>query len=159
MKYLLLLLLLADSVYLSGQHVPVFRDFEQFEPLLHRKNDTTYVINFWATWCKPCVEEMPGFLKLNEKFEGEKFRMILVSLDFESFLQTKVIPFIRKHHIKPDVVLLDAPDQTKWIDRVNKQWSGAIPITIIYNRDFYFFREGTITFDELNDIITKNLKQ
>ena len=155
---MLVLILLSVNMISLGQQVKVYSDFNDFEPLLHKENDTTYVINFWATWCKPCVEEMPGFLELNKKYESRKFRMILVSLDFENYLQTKVIPFIREHKITADVVLLDAPGQNKWIDRVNKSWSGAIPITIIYNRDFYFFREGTITFEELNEIITKNLQ-
>jgi len=142
----------------SGQQVKVYRDFDEFAPLLQMENDTTYVVNFWATWCKPCVEEMPGFQELDKEFGGKKFKMILVSLDFESSLKSKVLSFIQEHNINAEVVLLDAPGQNRWIDRVNKNWSGAIPITIIYNTDFYFFREGTITYNELNKIITKNLK-
>ncbi|NOX85101.1 MAG: TlpA family protein disulfide reductase [Chlorobi bacterium] len=158
LKYVLFFFALLIYSFSFGQQVKVYRDFDEFAPLLQRENDTTYVVNFWATWCKPCVEEMPGFQELNKKFEGKKFKLILVSLDFESNIKSKVLPFIKEHNVKADVVLLDAPEQNKWIDRVNKSWSGAIPITVIYNKDFYFFREGTLTYEELDKIVSKNMK-
>lgn len=143
---------------LTAQQVPVY-NFGQLEPLLNKRNDTTFVINFWATWCKPCVKEMPDLLKADQKFKNEKFKLILVSLDFDIHLESKVLPFINKYDIESEVILLNDNKQHLWIDKVNKDWSGAIPITIVFNEDFYFFREGEITFDELNELITKNLKQ
>lgn len=142
----------------TAQEVPVY-NFRQLEPLLNKRNDTTYVVNFWATWCKPCVKEMPDLIKTNQKFKNGKFKMILVSMDFDIHLQTKVIPFINEQNIEADVILLNDSKQHEWINKVNEAWTGAIPITIIYNKDFYFFREGEITFSELNELITKNLKQ
>ena len=143
---------------LSAQQVPIY-NFDQLEPILNKRNDTTYVINFWATWCKPCVKEMPDLMKANEKFKDEKFKMILVSMDFDTHLNTKVVPFINEQNIDADVILLNDSKQHQWIDKVNKEWSGAIPITIIFNEEFYFFREGEITYSELNELITKNIKQ
>lgn len=158
MKYFLLFLFALFTVGLTAQQVPVY-NFGQLEPLLNKRNDTTFVINFWATWCKPCVKEMPDLLKADQKFKNEKFKLILVSLDFDIHLESKVLPFINKYDIESEVILLNDNKQHLWIDKVNKDWSGSIPITIIFNEDFYFFREGEITFDELNELITKNLKQ
>jgi thiol-disulfide isomerase/thioredoxin len=141
---------------LQAQQIPIV-SFEQLEPVLNKRNDTTYVVNFWATWCKPCVKEMPGLLKAHQKFHEEKFRMILVSMDFDTQLESKVLPFVKEHNIDTDVILLNDNKQHQWIDKVDKNWSGAIPITLIYNKEFYFFREGEINFDELNEMITKNL--
>lgn len=143
----------------KGQDIRTFHLFDDFEPLLHQKNDTIYVINFWATWCKPCVEELPYFLQLNQKFRDKKFKMILVSLDFEKNIDSKLKPYIRDHDIQAEVVLLADSHQYTWIDRVKKDWGGSIPATIIYNKDFYFFNEGSMDFDTLNDIITKHIKQ
>ena len=142
----------------NAQQIPIV-SFKQFEPLLSQRNDTTYVVNFWATWCKPCVKEMPDLLMANTKFKNEKFRMILVSLDFDSHLESKVLPFVREYKIDADIMLLNDSKQHEWIDKVDKKWSGAIPITLIYNKDFYFFREGEINYDELNEIISNNLLQ
>lgn len=142
---------------LSAQTIPVY-DFKQLEPLLNKRNDTTYVINFWATWCKPCVAELPYFIHINDQNKNEKFKMILVSLDFKSQIESALLPFIKANNITPEVVVLSDPDSNKWIDKVNKAWTGAIPATIIFNKNFYFFKENTMTYNELNDIIKQNLK-
>ena len=152
-------ILLTFSFGLNAQDVRIYETFDEFEPLLKNQNDTTYVINFWATWCKPCIEEMPGFLKLDDKFRNEKFKLILTSLDFDSQIESKLKPYIRDNNIKADVVLLADSKAHTWIDRVNEDWSGSIPITIVYNKDFYFFREGMLSFEELNELITNNLKK
>jgi len=102
---------------------------------------------------------MPYFLDLDNKFSKQKFKLILVSLDFEKNLNTKVKTFVNSHDIKAEVVLLADAKQYEWIDEVNKDWSGSIPITIIFNKDFYFFKEGSIDYDTLNEIITKQLKK
>ena len=143
----------------NSQAIKIYESFEDFAPILVKKNDTTYVINFWATWCKPCVEEMPYFLKANDQFKDQKFKMILVSLDFKKHLESKVKPFIMENNIEPQVILLADSKQHNWIDKVNAKWSGSIPITIIFNKDFYFFKEGSLNYEELDKIITKNIKQ
>lgn len=163
MKFLLLLsvmvLTLVQTENLICQEIPVFESYSDFEHLLYKKNDTTYVISFWATWCKPCVKELPGFEKINRLYKDKKFKMILVSLDFETQLDSTVKPFLKEKNIQAEVVLLADTKQNYWIDQVNKDWSGSIPVSIIYNNDFYFFKEGSMTFDELNEIIIKNIKQ
>ncbi len=155
-----IVLLISMLSFLTGhsQQVRVYQHFDDFRPLLQQQNDTTYVINFWATWCKPCVEEMPGFLALDEKYRNGKFKLILTSLDFENNIKSKVIPYIEKNDIEAEVVLLSDPKVNVWIDKVNKDWVGSIPATVIYNKDFYFFREGMLSFEELDEIITNNIK-
>lgn len=156
---LLIVVLLLGSVKLYSQEITVFENFSDFEYILQKNNDTTYVVNFWATWCKPCVKELPEFEEVNQHFKSKKFKMILVSLDFDTQLDSKVKPFVKDQNIQSEVVLLADTKQNDWIDKVNPEWSGSIPVTVIYNNDFYFFKEGSMSFDELNEIITKNIKQ
>ena len=134
-------------------------DFETFETLLHKKNDTVYVINFWATWCVPCMKELPEFEKLNENYADENFKMILVSLDFKSTIESQLMPFIAKKDIRTDVLLLHEPDANAWIDKVDQSWTGAIPATVIYKNNFRKFHEGSYTYSELEQIIKPLLKQ
>jgi len=68
------------SFYAEG--IPVYEKFEDMEPLLRLQNDTTYVVNFWATWCKPCIKEIPYFKELDSTYKDQKFKLLLVSLDF-----------------------------------------------------------------------------
>ncbi len=154
-----LILILTISVLFTRAQVPEIYNFQEFEPFLNNQNDTTYVINFWATWCIPCVKELPDFEKLNSEFKNDKFRMILVSLDFKSQLNTSLLPFIKKNRIESEVILLSDPNSNEWINRVNKKWTGSIPATIIFNRDFYFFHEGSMNYSQLYELITQNIKQ
>ncbi len=123
----------------SVGNIPVY-DFKSFEHLLHINNDTTYVVNFWATWCKPCVAELPYFEQLREQYKNQKVKILLVSLDFSTQIEKKLIPFLEKRALKSTVVVLDDPDANGWIDKVDPKWSGAIPATVIYRgnkRSFY----------------------
>lgn len=126
--------------------------------MLNKDNDTTYIINFWATWCIPCIKELPDFEAINKTYKNKKFKMLLVSLDFKSQIESSLIPFIDKHKLSAEVIVLSDPNANEWINKVNKDWSGSIPATVIYNKDFYFFHEGNMDYNELNKIITKNLK-
>ncbi|WP_324719013.1 TlpA disulfide reductase family protein [Salinimicrobium sp. HB62] len=133
-------------------------DFEAFNSeYLQKKNDTTYIINFWATWCKPCIEELPAFERINEEYSGQKVKVVLTSLDFPDRLEKQVIPFIKKYELQSEVVLLDDPDANSWIPKVSEQWSGAIPATIIYNQQERKFYERSFTYDELKSELTSIL--
>lgn len=132
MPILLFGLLLTASWPGLGQEVSVIR-LPELEKLLEKTTDTTYVINFWATWCGPCVNELPGFEQLHAKYARSKVKVILVSMDFVSQLETKVKPLVKKRGLKSEVYLLNEPDYNAWIDKVDNNWSGAIPFTLIIN--------------------------
>jgi thiol-disulfide isomerase/thioredoxin len=154
----LLIVVLSFSILIpiakSQAQVKVY-NFEEFKPILNLSNDTTYVINFWATWCVPCIKELPDFEKLNAEYKNEKFKMILVSLDFRKSLESRLIPYVEKNDLQAEVIMLHEPDANAWIPQVDNSWSGAIPATIIYNskRNFRKFHEGSYTYDELNEIV------
>jgi len=151
---LLLITLFLFTELHSQTSIEVY-NFKQFKPLLHAQNDTTYVINFWATWCVPCIKELPDFEKLHAKYKHEKFKMILVSLDFRKSLESRLIPYVEKNDLQAEVIMLHEPDANAWIPQVDNSWTGAIPATVIYNsaQNFRKFHEGSYTYDELNEIV------
>lgn len=124
-------------------------DFDKLEYFLKQKNDTTYVVNFWATWCVPCVEELPHFEEINAKYKKDKVKVMLVSLDMFKMVETKLLPFIKEKQLKSEVVYLRDPNQNTWLPKVDSTWSGALPATIIYNKDKRKFYEKSFTYDEL----------
>lgn len=132
-------------------------NFEQLEPSLHHINDTVYLVNFWATWCGPCRAEMPLIEKAGEKYSAKKFRILLVSLDFPNQMKERLLPYISANHIKSEVVLLDDPDQNRWIDKVDPKWDGELPFTIIYGRNFRESFARTFGPSELDSIINAKL--
>ena len=102
------------------------------EKLLKTPSEKIQIINFWATWCGPCVKEMPLIEKLGQ--ERTDIRITLVSLDLELDANPdKVFRFVERKAIKSDVLILDAPDPNSWIDKIEKQWSGSLPATIVVN--------------------------
>jgi len=106
--------------------------FDTLQHLMTRDSDRIEVINFWATWCKPCIEELPYFQALHKNM-ADRVEVTLVSLDFADVLHEKVIPFVEKRGLTPEVLLLDEIDYNSWIDKVDPSWSGAIPATLIIN--------------------------
>jgi len=126
-------------------------DFNELEPLLYTNTDTTYVVNFWAMWCAPCVKELPYFLEYAQKNKGKNTEVIFVSMDFAKDLETKLKPFLKSHKLDSHkVVLLDDPDANTWINKIDPNWSGAIPFTIVFNKDKRQFFERS--FENLKDL-------
>ncbi|MFI1743672.1 TlpA disulfide reductase family protein [Thalassobellus sediminis] len=137
-----------DDAIVNDIELEVY-DFNGFKKFLNKKNDTIYVINFWATWCAPCVKELPSFEKLNETYANKNVKVILVSLDFPHLYDTKLKPFIKVKKLKSKVIALDDADMNTWIPQINESWSGSIPATIIYKNDTSKFFEQSFSFEEL----------
>ena len=138
-----------ESEEVQKQNPLLVYNFEKLEPILNFEDDKIYVINFWATWCAPCIKELPYFEQLNAEYKDNNVEVVLVSLDFPKQFESKLKPFIEKHNLKSKIIALDDVDSNKWIPKISKEWSGAIPATLIYsskNRQFY---EQSFNFDEL----------
>ena len=125
--------------------------YNELKPLLEKNDDKTYVINFWATWCAPCVKELPYFEKINQEYSDKNVEVLLVSLDFPKQAEKKLIPFINKRKLKSKVVLLDDINEDIWIKAINENWSGAIPATLIYNKNNRKFYEQTFDYETLEN--------
>lgn len=121
--------------------VKVIENFELIEPFFSKNNDTTYVINFWATTCPPCLRELPLFEKSLIEHKGDKFKIILVNIDDKKRFEKYVLPFLEKLKIKNKVFALVDDNMTSWTAKVNEEWYGALPYTVIYkndNKKYYF---------------------
>ncbi len=133
-------------------------DFDGLKPFLKTKSDTVYVVNFWATWCAPCIKEIPYFETLNARYKNKNVEVLLVSLDFPKKYDSHLRPFIKKNKLQSKVVALDDADSNYWIPQINPDWSGAIPATLIFSKDKREFYEQTFTYDELETELLKFLK-
>lgn len=142
-----------------SQNVSVIK-ITDLEKRIKNNSDTTYVVNFWATWCAPCVKELPDFDSINTAYKNEKVKMLLVSIDFKEDLKTKVIPFIAAKKLKAEVLLLDEINGNYFIPKVSDQWSGAIPATLVVNNQKHInhFFEKKLTYLILKIEIDESLK-
>lgn len=131
--------------------------FEELSDRISAENDTLYVVNFWATWCKPCVKELPYFEHVNEKFQGRPVKVLLVSLDFENELEAKVRPLAEKRIPRSEVLLLTDTDYNSWMGKVDQEWQGNIPATLFVNKksNIKDFVSTTLEEEELVSKIEK----
>ncbi|MGB5943018.1 MAG: TlpA disulfide reductase family protein [Leeuwenhoekiella sp.] len=146
---------LLEKDHLVGEgevKIPVY-NFEKFQPILSFDDDYVHVINFWATWCKPCVKELPYFVAVSNEFRNEQIAMHYVSLDFSDQINERLIPFLKDYTITDDVLVLDDPKANDWIPKVNNEWSGAIPATYIYKGENTWFHEGSLTKEQLKTAV------
>jgi len=146
------------QVYKKGKIEVNAYNFNGLQPLLNKNDGKTYVINFWATWCKPCVAELPYFEQVQEAYKSKGVEVVLVSLDLPSMVETNLIPFLEKHQLKSTVVLLDDPRQNEWIPKVSDKWEGSIPATLMYNEKDRVFYEKSFTLEELKLNLNQILK-
>jgi len=151
-KHILLLasLLFMLSNGMIAQNVEVL-DFPAFEKRLKRTGDTLYIYNFWATWCRPCVKELPYFTRLDSVYRDRKVKVEFVSLDLVEQMETAVKPMVSRKLAGQKVLLLDAPKYNEWIDKVSPEWSGAIPTSLgVHNgQEIYDLRQQSFEYEEL----------
>jgi thiol-disulfide isomerase/thioredoxin len=121
------------STLCIGQPAEIIK-LADLQRLLGEKSDKIHVVNFWATWCAPCVQELALFEKINAERRLD-VKVTLVSLDLDLDPDPgKVYKFISRKNLQSEVVLLDETDPDSWINKIDKRWSGALPATIFINQ-------------------------
>lgn len=114
---------------ISAQEVKVIK-YDQLAEIM-KEDDKVLIVNFWATWCRPCIKEMPYFESIQEEMKNKGVQVVLVSMDDVENLDNKVLPFVQKRQLKSRLYLLDETDYNEIIDKIEPKWSGAIPATIL----------------------------
>ena len=133
MKKLVILLIIASfSVTVHAQHIPKWTITDVVN-YFNKKNDTIYVVNFWATFCKPCVAEIPDFIRICNKYKKQKVKLLLVSLDLPDYYPAKIAAFAKKKNFNTPIAWLNETNADIFCPMIDKKWSGAIPATIIVN--------------------------
>ena len=155
---LLFFFLFTFSFYnsVNAQDLIIFKTFDELNTYIKENNSKPLVVNFWATWCAPCVKELPYFEKLNQ--ENPNVKVILVSLDFEKQVESKLIPFLKKKKIISTSIYLADKDYNSWLPKIDKNWSGSIPATVIFNQDKKIFVEQDFSnYEELNTFVNQSI--
>jgi thiol-disulfide isomerase/thioredoxin len=142
------------SNHLRAQSVQVV-NFDNLQKHFYNNSDTTYVVNFFASWCVPCIKELPEFKRFAENRKHTKLKLIFVSLDFKSNYKKTLYPILKKQKMKDPIYLLDEPNADKWINEIDSSWSGSIPATLIVNnkKRWKQFITEPLIYEKLNLLI------
>jgi thiol-disulfide isomerase/thioredoxin len=120
---------------------------------LIEKSDSILVINFWATFCVPCIEEIPDLIKYTNFYKKDKVKLYLVSLDLPEYYPSKIKKFVSKKRFITNIAWLNETNADYFCPKISEQWSGAIPATLIVNtkkgyRQFYEKKLSAIEIKE-----------
>lgn len=131
MKNFLLISVLFLAIPLFAQK-PELIKLGKLQEVIQSKSEHIKVINFWATWCAPCIKELPLFEKLGQERPDVKVTLVSMDMDLDPNPE-KVYKFVDRKKIQSQVLILDEQNPNAWIDKIEKSWSGAIPATILIN--------------------------
>jgi len=129
-------------------------DVAGLEEIIDNREGKILFINVWATWCVPCVEEFPDVVRIANDYEDKNFEIITLNTDQVSDIESKVIPFLKKNKVEFPVYIVEDKNSQEIIELLNKDWSGAIQVTIIYDEagkqqsfmlgahDYHYFKKS-----------------
>ena len=125
---------------------------------LLKPNGKPLLVNFWATWCGPCREEFPDLVKIDEAYRG-RIDFVTISLDFPEELDAAVPKFLSEMKAEMPTYLLVSADENAMISSIAKDWTGALPATILYNEKggTAYLRQGKVNPETLKGEIEKTL--
>ncbi|HEX4948542.1 MAG TPA: M56 family metallopeptidase [Blastocatellia bacterium] len=118
------------------------------------------VVNFWATWCPPCLKEIPEFARLDKEYRNRGVYVVTISMDEKARWETKVLPFLKKQNAEFQSFLLDSTNSQEMMEAVDKNWSGSLPATYVFDKagNVVLAKQGVIQRGELVKNVMRALK-
>ncbi len=126
-------LILAGSAVAAGPTGLVSLDEQVHREILAKNRGNVLLVDFWATWCAPCREEIPHLVALEKKLRGRGLRLITVSAD-EPEDRDAALEFLQAHGVPDPAYLKNVEDDDAFINAIDKDWSGALPALFLYDR-------------------------
>ncbi len=149
MKKILLIAGLIMALYNSSNAQTVkLVNTQDLQTRFKAGRDTVYIVNFWATWCKPCIQEMPYFEKFSSEYKSRPVKVLLVNVDAKSKLESSVKPFVKRNGLKNEVLFLN---ESAYQSKIDKSWNGSLPATLYVNEKSIKrkFNAKALTYDEI----------
>ena len=127
--------------------------------ILAADSGNVVLLNAWASWCKPCAEEMPGLLKIHRSARGKPLRLILLSTDDSDDLETKVRPALKKFGVDFTTYIMSDSSEDAFISGLSDEWSGALPATFFYDRqgNLAEMKVGERTYSQFKEAVDRLL--
>ncbi|MCG8701064.1 MAG: TlpA family protein disulfide reductase [Bacteroidales bacterium] len=145
-------MIILPSNYLKSQEIVTSRQLISNYTV---ENDTTYLLHFWATWCAPCIKELPEIDSVARQLRNSKFKLVLVSLDFENTLEKRLVPFMKKNSLPYDLLVLKQERGYQWLEVIDSEWSGAIPASMVIKNTKHDFYEQSFNYNELRHLLSE----
>lgn len=154
---LIIFILISASKIFSQELLPANQN--TLDSLLEINKGKVILVNLWATWCKPCTEEFPDILKLNNELKDKDFKLIFVSLDFGEDLKSQTKKFLKKMNVDFTTFYNGFKKDEDLINYMDKKWDGGIPGTFIYDKKGILRKTliGKSNYEEFKEVVDKYL--
>lgn len=158
MKRLLLFLFVVGGCLPATAQIPAYTANQLLQRISNK--DTTYIVNFWASWCGPCVKELPQFNVLQETFQKKPVKIIMASFDFKNAYPKKLETYVDRKGIIPEVVWWSETNANEFIPKIDSNWSGGLPATLIVNArtKYHIFIERPVSSQEIEKLVAEAAK-
>lgn len=155
---ILSLLFVTQSLQAQKSSAPVLLSLDEkgFDAVRAKSKGKVVVLNLWATWCKPCVEEFPDLVNLQKTYADKGLDVIFISIDDDDAkTKQKVIAFLKKMNVTTASYIKKGGDDEKFINAVSPKWSGAVPTTLVYNRrgELVAMKSEELSVAELESVV------
>jgi thiol-disulfide isomerase/thioredoxin len=159
LRKLLILSFIFVTCVASAQVVKPLSDKKDLDELMEANKGKVVLVNFWATWCKPCVHEFPDLVKLYNDYKDKGFVIVFISVDVPDDLDSKVVPFLKNQNVDFTTYYNNFDKPEELINLIDKKWEGAIPSTYIYDKDGNLTKHilGSSSYSTFEKEIQKNL--
>lgn len=149
--------LLFFTLTLQSQEVKTITSTDEYKELLDNSKGKVVLVNFWATWCPPCVKEFPELVKLYNDYKSKDFVLLFISLDDKSEYDSKLLPFLKKQGVDFTSYFGNFSNPETIMNYVDKSWQGEIPFTGIYNKEGILSKTmmGNKTYEQFETEIKK----
>lgn len=133
LKSVTFFILFAIALSVAGQ-APTAKvvKLPELQKIMTEPSSQVKVINFWATWCAPCIKELPLFERLGQQRKDVSVTLVSMDMDLDPNPE-KVHKFVTRKKLTSSVLILDETNPNVYIDKIEKDWSGALPATIVIN--------------------------
>ncbi len=158
LRFFVVLVLSCSTLKSGAQTIPSWKVTKLADFI--NKSDSILVINFWATFCKPCIEEIPYFEKIVNSYSNKKVKFLMVSLDLKDSYPKGITSFVKKNNYTNQVVWLNETNADYFCPMVDKAWMGGIPATLIVNNNTGYrkFFEQQLEADQFEKELKKAIE-
>jgi len=149
MKTIFIIGFLFLSAIIQAQEVKRIKATELAKTI--KESKTPLIVNFWATFCVPCIEEMPYFQQLVQEYKSKNVSLVFVSLDLKEAYPNKVIAMAKKLNLVFPVAWLDETNADYFCPKIDTSWTGGMPSSLFVNNatGYHKFFEDQLSKEKL----------
>jgi len=144
---------LAVTASAASPPAPLKVDAPAIKELVREQRGQVVLLNFWATWCPPCLVEFPEIVAIEKTYRDRGLAVISVSADAPKKIDSDLLPFLETHPPDFPIYIMQTDDRNEFMRLIDPEWNGDIPAT------FFIDREGAVASKQFSAVSREQMEQ